>query len=263
MIHSSLPVQRSFAETLRRDLWWISPLTVLIAFSTFLIYGTWSALQSSGYTWGPYFSPFHAPEIWGPTEHAWFGPRPAWWPEIVFYPALIILPFPGLFRFTCYYYRGAYYKGFWADPAACAVGEARKTYRGERPFPNWLQNLHRYAMYIALIFIVMLAWDAWKGFWWLDNGNLHFGVGVGTLIMWANVALIASYTLGCHSLRHIVGGFKDRLTGQPIRAACYTQCSRLNARHGTLAKWSMFSVAFTDFYIRMVAGGYITDWRLF
>ena len=118
-------------------------------------------------------------------------------------------------------------------------------------------------MYIALIFIVMLAWDAWKGFWWLDNGNLHFGVGVGTLIMWANVALIASYTLGCHSLRHIVGGFKDRLTGQPIRAACYTQCSRLNARHGTLAKWSMFSVAFTDFYIRMVAGGYITDWRLF
>jgi hypothetical protein len=26
-----------------------------------------------------------------------------------FSPALLILPFPGGFRFTCYYYRGAYY----------------------------------------------------------------------------------------------------------------------------------------------------------
>ena len=28
---------------------------------------------------------------------------------VILYLALIILPFPGLFRFTCYYYRGAYY----------------------------------------------------------------------------------------------------------------------------------------------------------
>lgn len=264
MTSTPLPSQRKFGETLRKDLWWLSPLTVLLAFSTFLIYGTWSAMQNWGYTYGPYFSPFHAPEIWGPTHHAWFGPRPTWFPEIIFFPALLILPFPGLFRFTCYYYRGAYYKGFWADPAACAVGEPRQSYRGEKPFPNWLQNLHRYAMYTALVFIVMLAYDAWLGLWWMDGGGVeHFGVGVGSLIMWANVFLIAGYTLGCHSLRHIVGGFKDRLSGKPIRAACYTGCSLLNARHGSLAKWSMFSVAFTDFYIRMCAMGWITDWRLF
>ena len=263
MTHTPLPIQRSFGETLRRDTWWVSPLLVLISFSAFLLYGTWSAMQMDGYTWGPYFSPFHAPEIWGPTEHAWFGPRPSWFPEIVFYPALLILPFPGLFRLSCYYYRGAYYKGFWADPAACAVGEPRTSYRGERPFPNWLQNLHRYAMYVALVFIAMLSYDAWKAFWFLDMGNVHFGIGLGTVIMWANVVLIALYTLGCHSLRHVIGGFKDRLTGQPVRAACYGMCSRLNSRHGLWARWSMFSVAFADLYIRLCAGGYVTDWRIF
>ena len=264
MTHTPLPVQRSFGETLRRDMWWVQPLLVFIAFSTFLIYGTWSALQTTNYEFGPYFSPFHAPELWGASTHAWFGPRPEWWPQIIFYPALLILPFPGLFRFSCYYYRGAYYKGFWADPANCAVGEARQTYRGERPFPNMLQNLHRYSMYIALLFIGMLGYDAWLAFWWNNGaGGTQFSIGVGTIIMWANVILLASYTLGCHSLRHIVGGFKDRLSGQPVRAACYAGCSRLNQSHGALARWSMFSVAFTDLYIRLCAAGTITDWRLF
>src|SRR5205085_2214902 len=86
--------------------------------------------------------------------------RDAWWPSpIVFSPALLILPFPGLFRFTCYYYRGAYYKAFWADPPNCAVGEPRKTYLGENGLPLVLQNLHRYALYIALAFIVILSYD--------------------------------------------------------------------------------------------------------
>ena len=50
----------------------------------------------------------------------------------------------GLFRLTCYYYRGAYYKSFWADPPACAVSEPRKIYLGERSFPLIMQNFHRY-----------------------------------------------------------------------------------------------------------------------
>jgi hypothetical protein len=47
---------------------------------------------------------------------------------------------PGLFRLTCYYYRGAYYKAFWADPPACAVGEPRKLYLGEQSFLLIMQN---------------------------------------------------------------------------------------------------------------------------
>ena len=56
---------------------------------------------------------------------------------------MLILWAPGGFRLTCYYYRGAYYKAFWADPPSCAVGEPRKSYWGERSFPLILQNVHR------------------------------------------------------------------------------------------------------------------------
>jgi len=43
-----------------------------------------------------------------------------WWP---FSPALLILAGPLGFRATCYYYRKAYYRAFFLDPPACAVGE--------------------------------------------------------------------------------------------------------------------------------------------
>jgi len=56
-------------------------------------------------------------------------------PVLPFSPALLILPFPGLFRFTCYYYRGAYYKAFWADPPSCGVGEPRKRLLGRAVIP--------------------------------------------------------------------------------------------------------------------------------
>ena len=48
---------------------------------------------------------------------------------------------------TCYYYRGAYYKAFWADPPSCAVGEPRKKYLGESSLPLILQNFHRYFLF--------------------------------------------------------------------------------------------------------------------
>ena len=128
--------RRGFGETEQRDMWWSTPLVVLIGLSLFLVYATWAAFQNAHYTYGPYLSPFYAPELFGDSPHAWFGPKPEWIPAWVpFSPALLILPFPALFRFTCYYYRGAYYKAFWGDPPACSVGEPRNAYRGEQSFP--------------------------------------------------------------------------------------------------------------------------------
>ena len=66
-------------------------------------------------------------------------------------PALLILIFPLGFRLTCYYYRKAYYRGFWASPPACAVAEPHKKYTGETRFPLILQNIHRYFFYAALL----------------------------------------------------------------------------------------------------------------
>ena len=42
-----------------------------------------------------------------------------------------------------------------------------------------------------------------------------FGIGVGTIVLTMNVVFIACYTFGCHSLRHLVGGALDVMSGRP------------------------------------------------
>src|SRR5262245_31824109 len=227
MAHAPLPLlHRGFGETTRRDAWWLQPLVVFTILSSFVVYATWAAFQNAHYESGPYLSPFYSPIIFGDSAHAWFGPKPGWWPRLLpFSPALIILPFPGLFRFTCYYYRGAYYKAFWADPPNCSVGEPRNSYRGERWLPLVLQNVHRYFLYVALLFLVVLSYDVWEALWFPQpDGTVKFGMGLGTLVLLANVVFLSCYTLGCHSFRHIVGGYLDRLAQRPVRRVAY-DCS--------------------------------------
>jgi hypothetical protein len=197
---------------MRRDAWWVQPLVVFVILGTFVVYATWAAFQNANYRFGNYLSPFYSPELWGDPRTAWFGAKPGWWPGLLpFSPALIILPFPGLFRFTCYYYRGAYYKAFWADPPSCTVSEPRKKYRGERSFPLILQNVHRYFLYLAFVFLVILSLDVWRALWFWNaaTGRVEFGAGVGTIVLAVNVVLLTCYTFGCHSLRHLIGGRVD------------------------------------------------------
>src|SRR5437868_8992695 len=166
MAQIDVPLVRSqFGQTSRADNWWVQPLVVFLGFSAFIVYSTWAAFQGQHYRFGPYLSPFYSPELLG-SATAWFGPKPGWIPTwLPFTAALLILWAPGGFRFTCYYYRGAYYKAFWADPPACAVGEPRTGYRGERKFPLVMQNVHRYFLYLALVFIFILAYVAIDAFW--------------------------------------------------------------------------------------------------
>jgi len=263
-----IPVQavhRGFGTTSRRDTWWAAPLGVFIGLSAFVVYATWAAFQNAHYHYGPYLSPFYAPELWGDSPHAWFGPKPAWWPGVLpFSPALLILPFPGGFRFTCYYYRGAYYKAFWADPPSCAVGEPRKGYLGENSFPLILQNVHRFFMWVAIVFIALLAYDAYKAFWFANpnGGGTKFGIGVGSLVLTANVILLASYTWGCHVLRHVVGGRMDEVSKSPVCDMAYSCVTSLNIRHQLFAWCSLFSVAFADIYVRLCSMGIWTDFRI-
>ena len=248
-----------FGRTRRRDFWWIQPLAVFLGLGGFIVYTTWAALQGVHYRFGPYISPLYSPELFGDPATAWFGGKPSWFPTwLTFSPAIFILWAPGGFRVTCYYYRGAYYKAFWADPPSCTVGEPRKVYRGEKTFPLILQNIHRYFMYLALLFIVLLAHDAWDGFWF----DGHFGVHVGSLVLLLNVILLGGYTFGCHSLRHLVGGVLDRLSGSPIRRKVYECVSYCNARHMRWAWFSLCWVAFTDVYVRLCSMGIWTDWRI-
>ena len=260
---SSFP--RRFGVTTRRDAWWATPLFVFCALSAFVVYSTWAAFQDAHYAFGPYLSPFYSPELFGDSAHSWFGPKPAWWPLwLPFSPALLILWAPGGFRLTCYYYRGAYYKAFWADPPSCAVGEPRSHYRGERSFPLILQNIHRYFLYLALLFLVVLAYDVWKALWFADpaTGQKTFGIGIGTLVLAANVVLLTSYTFSCHSLRHFFGGGRDCLSECRDGGAGYRCISALNRRHMLFAWLSLFCVGFADLYVRLCSMGIWTDLRL-
>jgi hypothetical protein len=249
-----------FGQTSRRDNWWLSPLLVFLGFGTFLVYANWAAFQNADYTSGPYISPFYSPELWGSSPHAMFGPKPAWFPSFLpFSPALFILWIPGLFRFTCYYYRGAYYKAFWADPPACAVGEPRKSYWGEKSLPLIMQNFHRYFLRLSYVVWAFLVWDVIKAF----DFDGHFGVGVGTLVLLINVVLIGGYIFGCHAFRHLVGGSIDQISKHPVRSELYNCASCLNSNHKKWAWASLFSVGFADIYVRLCAMGIWTDWRIF
>jgi hypothetical protein len=261
----SVPVvvaRRGFGRTARRDAWWVTPGVQFLVLSSFVVYATWAAVQNKYYAFGPYLSPFYSPELFGDSPHAWFGAKPSIWPAwLPFSPALLILPFPGLFRVTCYYYRGAYYKAFWADPPSCAVGEPRSTYLGENSFPLILQNVHRYFLYAALLFLIVLSYDVWKALWFTDvNGHVSFGVGLGSLILLTNVVLLSGYTFGCHSLRHLVGGKHDEMS--PARFTAFRCATCFNRRHMAWAWCSLISVAFSDIYIRLCAIGVWSDWRL-
>ncbi|MBI1787104.1 MAG: succinate dehydrogenase [Acidobacteria bacterium] len=252
-----------FGQTARRDGWWVEPLVVFLVLGTFVVYTTWAALQGNHYYWGPYLSPFYSPELFGDSPHRWFGPQPSWWASwLPWSPALPILWVPALFRLSCYYYRGAYYKSFWADPPACAVSEPRASYRGEHSFPLILQNIHRYFLYLAILFLGCLAYDVWKAMWFPDSatGRVAFGLGVGTLVLAANVVMLGGYTFGCHSVRHLVGGRFDLLS--PFRLKTYACVSCLNGRHKRWAWMSLFSVMFSDLYIRLCSMGVWTDWRI-
>ena len=263
-VNITVPV-RGWGQTTRSDAWWLQPLTVFLGLSTFIVYSTWAAFQGEHYHSGPYLSPFYSPEIFGESAHSLFGPKPGWWPMwLPFSPAFLILWAPVGFRLTCYYYRGAYYKAFWADPPSCAVGEPRSGYLGENSFPLIVQNVHRYFLIFALLLLVFLSLDVWNALWFEDpvTGTASFGIGIGTFVLAMNVGLLGSYTLGCHSLRHLVGGGHDWMTGSPVRRQTYDCVSCLNRRHMLYAWMSLVWVGFSDVYVRLCSMGIWSDLRL-
>ena len=268
MGNGAMPLElRGFGNTRRRDVWWAQPLVTALVLGAFVVYATWAALQGRHYEYGPYLSPFYSPLLFGDGPHSWFGewPEPAWWPgALPFSAAMLILWAPGGFRFTCYYYRGAYYKAFWADPPSCAVGEPRQSYVGERAFPLILQNVHRYFLYLALAFLLVLAYDVWTALWFVDpaTGERRFGIGLGTLVLAVNVVLLGGYTLGCHSLRHLTGGRLDQFSRHPAQKKVYDVACAFNCHHMRWAWASLFSVALADLYVRLLSMGILTDWRI-
>ena len=248
-------------RTLRTDRWWLTPLATFVVFGAFVVYATWRAFEGDHFYSEPYLSPFYSPCLTDTCETAGaadFGTPFGWWSLS---PALIILIFPLGFRMTCYYYRKAYYRAFWLSPPACAVAEPHGAYSGETRFPLILQNIHRYFWYAAVLVALVLSYDAILAF---RNEDGEWGhMGLGTLLMVANVVLIWLYTLSCHSCRHAVGGRLRHFSKHPVRYRMWTFVSRLNANHAAYAWYSLFSVALVDLYIYLLATNVFDDPRFF
>ena len=246
------------AKTLRTDRWWLEPLMTFAVLFAFIIYATFRAFENKYYYSEPLISPFYSPCL----SNSCVGPHLSifkdWW---ILTPALFILVFPLGFRMTCYYYRKAYYRSFWFSPPACAVAEPHAKYTGETRFPLLGQNIHRYFFYAGLVFNAILTWDAIDA---LKNERGQWGhLSVGTLVLFANAALLWGYSLSCHSCRHAVGGRLNHFSKHPLRYKFWTIVSRLNGNHMKFAWVSLFGVALTDLFVRQVAAGHITNWYLF
>jgi hypothetical protein len=118
-----------------------------------------------------------------------------------------------------------------------------------------------------LFFLLFLLYDVWKALWFIPQGGTDtneksFGIGVGTLVLAINVVFLGGYTFGCHSLRHLVGGFLNRFSGAPLRYKTYQCVSCFNRKHMLWAWLSLFWVMFSDIYVRLCSMGVWQDYRI-
>jgi hypothetical protein len=251
--------EQGFGRTQRRDAWAIYPVVQALVFTICAGY-----LTFSGVLWGPIFGPQYV-EADGYLSPL-FSPLillkdMPWWLS----PGLLILWIPIGFRATCYYYRKAYYRFYFADPPGCAVGEptAHRGFRMETAFPFILQNLHRYLLYLAFIPLFFLWLDVFKGFInWDAAGVAHPRVGFGGALLLLNTTLLTGYSLSCHSLRHLVGGRIDCFSctaARRVRYSLWQRLTDLNRNHMWWAWTSLITVTLADVYVRALQAGLLTD----
>jgi len=239
----------------RKDLWWLEPLLIVSILGGFVIYSFIVSVLNTNYFFDPYLSPFYSPCLTTGCVHPTLPLIGDWY---TLSPAFLIVGSPLAFRVTCYYYRRSYYRTFFWSPPACAVPDARAKYTGETKFPWIAQNIHRYALYLAIVVLAILWFDALQAF---DFGG-RFGIGLGSVIMVTNVLLLSGYTFGCHAARYLVGGYLDSFHGKSLRFRLWEFATKLNERHSRWAWFSLFGVALTDLYIRLCAMSVIVDPRL-
>ena len=181
---------------------------------------------------------------------------------------MFILIFPLSFRFTCYYYRKAYYRSFaaFAAPVARSARSSPRQaqYKGEtrllifqnlaplRPLPG------------DLLFIPSSPTTQSRHLRPRTARSASASAAVAGADI--NADLLGGYTFGCHSFRHLIGG--HAITACPAASRPRAPESirgraraKLNVRHMLFAWLSLFWVGFTDFYVRLVSMGVITDFN--
>jgi hypothetical protein len=258
MATQAVPAPR-LGETVRRDRWWLAPALTAAGLTAFGIYSIVVAATGEDYLYtrggARYLSPFYSPDL------------KSWGLHIGFTYAFFVIWVPLGFRLSCYYYRKAYYRAFFLSPPACAVAGPRgRRYRGETRLPFVLMNVHRFFLYLATIVLFFLCYDTVRAFLFrTSSGSLEFGVGLGSLVMLANVVFLSLFTFGCNSARHLVGGRLDCFScsaAARTRHRVWRGVSVMNRWHMQWAWISLGWVAVTDLYIRLASAGVFHDPRI-
>ena len=201
----------------------------------------------------PYLSPFFSPLLPAPSIGGFLVS-----------PGIFVVWSPLVFRASCYYYRKAYYRAFFAPPACSMPPPSRLKrirYWGETKFPAVLSNFHRFALYTAIVNVAFLLVDFINAF---HTGG-HLMIGLGTLILGVNVLMLSAYTFGCHAFRHLVGGSLDCYScsfAAKTRRSLWEKVTALNERHGFWALVSLFTVWGADVYVRLLTHGVFADPRI-
>ena len=169
----------------RVDRWWVQPLLVVLVLAAFSVYALWAALQNANYYAAPYLSPFYSPCLTTNCAHVTLPLIGAWWNLS---PAFLILGVPLGFRATCYYYRKAYYRSFFWSPPACAVPDARRGLQRRDEVPVHPPE-HSPLLLLAVVRRAGLPVVGRVMAFRFPNG---FGMGLGTLVLLANAALLSA-----------------------------------------------------------------------
>jgi hypothetical protein len=246
---------RKLGATSRTDRWWIQPLLIIIALSTFGIYSIVVVIINKHFVdtadGAHLLSPFASPNL--NEIFSWNLPIVSVW----------VLWAPLGLRLTCYYYRKSVYRAFFLSPPACTVaGLQRKKYAGETKLPFVLMNFHRFFFYAATVVIGFLGYDVVRSLFYKTATGTHFGISLGSGIMLLNVVMLSSFTFGCNSFRHLIGGKMncfDCGTVAKTRHGLWKKVTTLNGNHQLFAWVSMYTVGLTDLYIRLASAGVFTD----
>ena len=70
-----------------------------------------------------------------------------------------------------------------------------------------------------------------------------FGLGLGTIVLCVNAALLSLFSLSCNSCRHICGGYLNSFHSAPSKFKTWTFISQLNEKHMQYAWVSLIWVA--------------------
>ena len=215
---SPIARQTSFGATMRRDAWWVQPLLIFLALGAFIVYSTWAAFQGRTITPGPTSRRSIRRRSLAIRRTAGSDRSPAGGRVAAVFAGAADPLGAGAVPADLLLLSRRLLQGVLGRPARLRGGRAAE----ELPRRAFVSADH--AECASLLSLsraassVFLAHDVWKALWFADpaTGTRRFGIGVGTLVLAVNVVLLGGYTFGCHSLRHLVGGFLDEPSKAPL-----------------------------------------------